>query len=210
MASTDHLIDTLANQGWVVCDQTIDATLRHNLYTQSATAWASGNFQQACIGRGASHLLNPAIRGDTICWIDAATTSEAGSNFLSWSTSLQHELNRQLYAGLNSAEFHFARYQTGQGYKKHLDQHQTQRHRKISLVLYLNPQWTDSDGGELCLYAPEDENQEIQRILPQPGRLVLFRSDLFPHEVLPCSQTRCSLTGWFRTDMPPSGSVMPL
>lgn len=210
MASTDHLIDTLADQGWVVCDQTIDATLRHNLYTQSTTAWADGKFHQAGIGRGATHVLNTTIRGDTICWIDSVQTSEASSHFLSWTTMLQQDLNRMLYSGLNSAEFHFARYPVGQGYKKHLDQHKDQRHRKISLVLYLNPEWASTDGGELCLYAPQDEHQEIQRILPQPGRLVLFRSDLFPHEVLPCSRTRCSLTGWFRTDIAQSGAVIPV
>src|SRR3546814_5029992 len=33
-----------------------------------------------------------------------------------------------------------------------------------------------------------------------PGRLVVFRSDLIPHEVMPCSQPRWSLTGWFRSD----------
>lgn len=201
MASTDHLIDTLADQGWVVCDNTIDATLRRHLYTQSTEAWATGAFQQAGIGRGATHILNTTIRGDTICWIEPAQASGASSDFLLWASGLRHELNRLLYTGLNSTEFHFARYPAGQGYKKHLDQHKDQRHRQISLVLYLNSDWIEADGGELCLYAAQDESQEIQRILPQPGRLVLFRSDLFPHEVLPCAQTRWSLTGWFRTDM---------
>ena len=81
-----------------------------------------------------------------------------------------------------------------------MDQHRDQPHRKLSLVLYLNPQWDTAGQGELCLYDPQDGNRELARILPQPGRLVLFRSDLFPHEVLPCTQARWSLTGWFRTD----------
>ncbi|NYT84727.1 2OG-Fe(II) oxygenase [Pollutimonas harenae] len=201
MASTEPLIDVLADQGWVVCDTAINASLRHNLYTQAVTAWTTGTFQPAGIGRGNTHAVNTAVRGDAICWLEPSQAVQASSHFLSWTTTLQQELNRLLYTGLNSAEFHFARYPSGQGYTKHLDQHKDQRHRKISLVLYLNPGWTRADGGELCLYAAQDENQEIQRILPQPGRLVLFRSDLFPHEVLPCTQTRWSLTGWFRTDM---------
>src|SRR5690606_10342139 len=195
MASTEPLIDVLADQGWVVCDTTIDAALRHDLYMQAISAWTTDAFQPAGIGRGNRHAVNTAIRGDAICWIDPVQPSQASSRFLSWTTTLQHELNRLLFTGLNSAEFHFARYPSGQGYKKHLDQHKDQRHRKISLVLYLNPDWSEADGGELCLYAAQDENQEINRILPQPGRLVLFRSELFPHAVLPCARTRWSLTG---------------
>ena len=200
MACTDHLIDTLAEQGWVVCDQAIDAQLWHRLYTQAANLWHAGAFQQAGVGRGTSHTLNTAIRGDAIYWIDPSHTSLPSDDFLAWAGTLQQDMNRLLYAGLNSAEFHFARYPAGQGYTKHLDQHQGQQHRKISLVLYLNQDWTEANGGELCLYDTQDENREIRRILPQPGRLVLFRSDIFPHEVLPCTQTRWSLTGWFRTD----------
>src|SRR3546814_2342092 len=79
-------------------------------------------------------------------------------------------LFRSLYTGLNSTEFHFARYPAGQGYKKPLDQHKDQRHRQISLVLYLNSDWIEADGGELCLHAAQAESQELQRILPQPGR----------------------------------------
>ncbi|MGB6104162.1 MAG: 2OG-Fe(II) oxygenase [Pusillimonas sp.] len=201
MAPTEQLIETLADQGWVVSDGFLDSSLRHTLYTQCTEAWASGAFRQAGIGHRATQVLNPAIRGDAICWLEAGAKDQAGSHFLEWAAVLRHELNRQLYAGLNSAEFHFARYPVGHGYKKHLDQHKGQPHRKISLVLYLNPQWSDADQGELCLYAPGEENQELTRILPQPGRLVLFRSDLFPHEVLPCAQIRWSLTGWFRSDM---------
>jgi len=40
-----------------------------------------------------------------------------------------------------------------------------------------------------------------------PARLVIFRSDLIPHEVLPCRQARWSLTGWLRSDEPPLKSL---
>src|SRR3546814_4428810 len=104
MASTEYLIDTLADQGWVVCDNTIDAALRRHLYTQSAEAWAAGAFQQAGIGRGATHILNTTIRGDTICWIEPAQASGASSDFLLWASGLRHALNRLLFTGLNRTE----------------------------------------------------------------------------------------------------------
>ncbi|MDQ6997923.1 MAG: 2OG-Fe(II) oxygenase [Mariprofundus sp.] len=36
------------------------------------------------------------------------------------------------------------------------------------------------------------------QVMPQAGRLVTFISEQFPHEVLPASRDRLSLTGWFR------------
>jgi SM-20-related protein len=35
-------------------------------------------------------------------------------------------------------------------------------------------------------------------VLPQAGSLLLFLSADMPHEVLPASRDRLSLTGWFR------------
>ncbi|MCB0627245.1 MAG: 2OG-Fe(II) oxygenase, partial [Saprospiraceae bacterium] len=41
-----------------------------------------------------------------------------------------------------------------------------------------------------------------REILPVGGRLVLFRSELLEHEVLPARRERYSLTGWLRNDDP--------
>ncbi len=68
--------------------------------------------------------------------------------------------------------------------------------RKLSSILYLNQNWQASDGGELRLYVNDDEWLNIS---PIGGRLVLFLSDQFWHEVLPAKRERLSLTGWFRT-----------
>src|SRR3546814_8025810 len=104
-----------------------------------------------------------------------------------WSSDV---CSSELYTGLNNAEFHFARYPAGHCYRKHMDQHRDQLNRKISLVLYLNREWSEAGHGELCLYSSPDENRLVQRVLPMPGRLVVFRSDLIPHEAMPCSQPR--------------------
>lgn len=204
MDDREALFDALAEQHWAVSDTLIPAQLYESLHRACRQKWEAGHFREARIGRQHSEALRIEIRGDSICWITPDNAGEAADNFLAWADALRLDLNRQFYAGLNSAEFHFARYSEGRGYKKHLDQHLQNTQRRISLVLYLNSQWSDSDGGQLCLYSPDDDTQEIKRILPQPGRLVLFRSDLIPHEVLPCSQPRWSLTGWFRSDHAPA------
>ncbi|SHI07241.1 2OG-Fe(II) oxygenase [Pollutimonas bauzanensis] len=198
----EAFFDALASQYWAAADDMIAPALQESLYRACRQEWDASHFHEARIGRQHSSSLAPAIRGDSICWLSPGQASPAADNFLLWADALRLDLNRQFYAGLNSAEFHFARYSEGRGYKKHLDQHQNNPQRRISLVLYLNRQWASADGGELCLYSPDDSGREIQRILPQPGRLVLFRSDLIPHEVLPCGQARWSLTGWFRNDRP--------
>ncbi|WP_350494820.1 2OG-Fe(II) oxygenase [Neopusillimonas aromaticivorans] len=83
--------------------------------------------------------------------------------FTGFLAELRQTLNQQYYLGLRSEEFHLARYDSGYGYSRHLDQHRNSPHRKISAVLYLNDDWNDDDGGELCLYetTPDAEAQHV-------------------------------------------------
>ncbi|NGM86393.1 2OG-Fe(II) oxygenase [Parapusillimonas sp. SGNA-6] len=199
MESDEGWLNVLAEQGWVVCDGLIETGLCRRLYAYGVDAWKRGAFHAAAVGRGAGRAVHPGIRGDAIDWIESGDAAGPVSEFLRWSEALRQRLNQTLYAGLQTSEFHFARYPSGTGYQKHLDQHREQRQRKISLSLYLNERWTEASAGQLCLYAADDPDAEIARILPTLGRLVLFRSDLIPHEVLPCRRPRYSLTGWFRT-----------
>lgn len=199
MSPHDALFQSLEEQGWAVSDTLVPRTWQEALLGQSQQLWQDKQFHQAHIGRSASDSLNLDVRGDAICWVNTESP-QASHPFFDWVTQLRQQLNNRYYLGLRSQEFHFARYETGRGYKKHIDQHRNTGHRKISLVLYLNAEWGKPDGGELCLYRPDNDMHETQRILPQPARLVIFRSDMIPHEVLPCAQTRWSLSGWLRSD----------
>jgi len=198
----DHadLLHDLETQGWALADDLLPAALTMRLSLASRQAWRQGLFKPAQIGAPGQPLLAPGIRGDEIHWLERDSTAPGWAEFQFWAAGLQQQLNRCFFIGLRRAEFHFARYDSGHGYKKHMDQHRGQPHRRISLVLYLNRRWTDTNGGELCLYAPTDHKQEIKRIQPRFGRIVVFRSDLIPHAVLPASRQRWSLTGWFRSD----------
>lgn len=202
MGPRSEFFDTLADQHWAISDHMIDPDLHERLYQTCQHNWMLERFRPARTGREHTSSLNTDTRGDSICWLTAGQPGSATDDFLIWADTLSQEMNRLFYAGLNSAEFHFARYPQGQGYVKHMDTHHSGSFRRISLVLYLNRQWADTDGGELCLYAPDDHQRVIERVLPHPGRLVVFSSDLVPHEVLPCTQPRWSLTGWFRSDQP--------
>ena len=83
-------------------------------------------------------------------------------------------------------------YPAGSFYKRHLDQFKADDHRKLSVICYLNNNWTAERGGQLRLHLSTD----ILDILPLAGRMVCFRSDQIEHEVLPAIKDRLSLTGW--------------
>jgi SM-20-related protein len=200
MHPIEPLINGLAENGWAVSDDIIDAHLRAQLFHAAESLWQQGHFHEATIGKGLTQTRNTLIRGDAICWLDHALGHTDINTFLDWADTLRSTLNRELFLGLNNAEFHFARYPSGHGYKKHMDQHAGAPERRISLVLYLTPQWVPANKGELLLFNPQAPNEIAQRIAPLPGRLVVFRSDLIPHEVATCAATRWSLTGWLRTD----------
>ena len=54
----------------------------------------------------------------------------------------------------------------------------------ISSVLYLNADWQADRRGELVIYN-EADTDEVARIMPEMGKLVVFMSEQLPHEVLP-------------------------
>ncbi len=115
--------------------------------------------------------------------------------------TLKQLLNEQLFMNLHALETHIAHYPVGSIYQKHLDQFShgndpELQHRQLSAVLYLNQDWHESLGGELRLYLNENEHLDI---LPNAGRMVLFLSARFWHEVRPAHRERLSVTGWFRT-----------
>ena len=157
-------------------------------------------FISAGIGRQADFQLQKDIRADKIHWIDA--NAAATTEFLSWMDSLREGINRRLFMGLFDYESHFASYPIGAFYKKHVDAFrdkngQRQSNRVLSTVLYLNENWLPENSGELLIYT-EDDNHVIEKVSPVFGRLVIFLSEKFPHEVLPANCERKSIAGWFR------------
>ena len=94
--------------------------------------------------------------------------------------------------------------------------------RRLTCILYMNPDYEDGDGGELRIFGSKatttttatNEEEEKKRegvvdITPDGGRMVLFFSDEIPHEVLPTApnaarsdevKDRYALTVWIPTD----------
>jgi SM-20-related protein len=147
------------------------------------------------VGRGHSAHTNTEFRSDGIFWIEAGGDA-ADTSAMQFARTLLSALNAQLFLGLDHAELHYALYPPGGRYGKHLDRHRDSDARILSFVVYLNESWKTQWGGQLQLYTMDDT--PLTRVEPEAGTMVLFRSELFPHEVLASSQNRASLTGWLR------------
>jgi SM-20-related protein len=203
-AALATLLDEIDEQGWAVSDTLFPVELARALQAEALERWEQGQFHVAGVGRGKEHTLQTDMRGDSVYWLEERTTTPATEQFQHWCDNLQQVLNRHFFIGLKHREMHFARYEPGSRYVRHVDQHRHTPHRKISFVLYLNEGWREQDGGQLCLYDPQEGEHEVKRVAPLFARMVVFRSDIY-HEVLLCHQIRWSLTGWFRTDSPVEG-----
>jgi len=201
MGEYDQIISALNRQGWSVTDTTVVPSWCGELRAHAEQLWQAGAFEPGEFGLDLANGQQPEVRGDSICWVQPGS-SVAKLPFFEWMAALRGVLNERFNLGVRSQEFHFARYPEGRGYRKHLDQHRGRNLRKISVVLYLNPDWNTALGGELCFYQPTDPETEIARFAPMNARLAVFVSGLMPHAVLPCRDTRWSVTGWLRTDEP--------
>ena len=203
-ATFSQVADGIAERGYAVLAEALPRPVAESL-CRLARRQAT-DFYPAGVGRGTGHSQDAALRRDRIAWIDDGEPEAA--LWTDWTRRLQLHLNRRLFLGLFSFESHFARYEPGDFYRKHLDAFRGRSNRLLSLVVYLNEDWRTEDGGELILYDPQSA-VEITRVTPQFGTLVLFLSEEFPHEVLPANRPRCSVAGWFRVNTSTSGYLDP-
>lgn len=222
----------IATESIAVVDDFLEQSEVALLAAEALEFRSQGRFSAAGVGKGSHHSTRPEIRGDEIMWFEkrpfasnsiSPAQAEPAAQFsgfgpgqqILWDRleELKTHLNQSLFLGLQQLEGHFAFYQTGSFYAKHLDRFQTDDTRVLSCVLYLNAGWKTGNGGELKIYPPANtgisevarENALTSASVPLPvmvepiaGRLVCFLSDRIPHEVLPTHVPRLSFAGWFR------------
>ena len=193
-SSLQHLIDDLAAQGWSHREQFLPQALTRELAAECRKRARSGELSAAGVGRGNAQQVQEGIRGDHIQWLEPGQ-SEASDRYLELMDELRLALNRALFLGLEDFECHFALYAPGAYYQRHLDRFRDDDRRTVSAVFYLNEDWLAGQGGGLRLYLAGGAEHDVP---PQAGTLALFLSADMPHEVLPATRERLSLTGWFR------------
>lgn len=193
--STEQIVAALAEPGWCTLPDYLSANETAALRNECLAALAAGTFHCAGVGKGAA-TIRPEIRGDQIRWVDETNSGPAMQSVLNKLEALRLVLNQTLFLGLFDVELHFAAYPPGAGYRRHLDRFQDDDRRMLTVIFYLNENWTTEDGGQLKFW-PDEQALPLE-IKPTGGTLVAFFSDRFWHEVLPTNKSRISLTGWFR------------
>jgi SM-20-related protein len=200
----DRISDELADKGYCIIDSQLTNSLLMQL-KNTAMSFSSNHWSPAGIGRADNFQVNKTIRSDSIHWLSNDSAGEV--LFMSVMDHLRCGLNQRLFLGLFDYESHFARYQAGQFYVKHIDALKGKSNRVLSTVLYLNEDWQSADAGELCLYNESDV--KLTTVLPSLGTLVIFLSESFPHEVLAANKERYSIAGWFRINTSQSNNIDP-
>ncbi|MGA9851405.1 MAG: 2OG-Fe(II) oxygenase [Gammaproteobacteria bacterium] len=189
----------LTRQGWAVCERFLSQGSLAGLAGAIRKLWEQGRFHKAGIGRKTVPQLHSDIRGDYILWLEDCATPVISRFVAQELESLRQALNAATYLGLYEFEGHLAVYPPGCGYARHVDQFRNAQERLVSLVLYLNEGWRAEEGGELCLYPPSLPQGRSVAVPPIGGTLAVFLSAEMPHEVLPATRYRFSLSGWFRS-----------
>jgi SM-20-related protein len=157
---------------------------------------ASRLMKQAGIGNHNNFQTNILIRGDKVNWIEENSTNPFEEVYLRKIWRFINHMNKTCFTSIKSFESHYASYEIGSCYKRHIDQFKTEKGRKFSMVLYLNQDWKEKDEGALSIYPLKSEQKDI---LPVGGRIVFFRSDEMEHEVRPSfTRERTSIAGWLK------------
>lgn len=192
----EQLIEGFLNHKVGVSTQFISKDLATALQQNIHALRSEGEMVAAGVGDAQNRTLDKGIRRDKIYWIDNATVNAAEREFLAEVEEFISYLNRTCFTAINDYEFHYAVYDAGSFYKRHIDQFRNNNYRKFSLITYLNDDWQESDGGNLLCY---HDSGKIESISPTNQKSVFFKSDEMEHEVVVASRPRMSITGWLKS-----------
>lgn len=187
----DSYLTTNIGQSTSFLGKELSAKLKENLEQH----FQHNLLKAAGIGQKAGYMSDETIRRDQIFWLDRRHNDSIQNEFLDLIESFIDYLNQTCYAGIVDYEFHYAWYDVGSFYKRHIDQFKHDQGRAFSLISYLNDDWQPEDGGQLCIYL--EQGQVL--IEPKRDHSVFFKSDALEHEVLLSKKPRLSITGWLKT-----------
>ena len=190
-------LDDFEKKGWAEINDFIELEIALGIRSEITYLQNMQALKQASIGKQDQKTIDTTQRGDFISWIDSQEAPLNTLSYLKKANEIREDLNRNFFVGIRDYECHYALYPPGTFYKKHVDRHKNGSPRRVSTVLYLNPDWTDDHGGQLVIYNSDDTTDIIQ---PEIGKLVLFLSEL-EHEVLPTKRERMSITGWMLNEV---------
>ena len=188
----DTAAAALAADGWCVLQGLLSAAQTLALANECVAMHDAQQLTPARVGADRDRSL---LRGDSTHWFESEALSAPQQAFADRIDVLRIELSRSLMLGLVDSESHYAVYQPGTGYARHLDRLRDNDGRVVSAVFYLNDAWQESEGGALRRHMADHSHRDIY---PHTGTLLLFLSAQFEHEVLPATRDRMSIACWMR------------
>ena len=191
-----QVVEGLVRDGFAVVPQFLSPALWRALRREALLRDRRQEFVCAAIGREDNQHRNDLIRRDRTCWLDNGSLAQ--TRLREQLEQLRLAINRELFLGLFDYEAHFAIYEPGAFYRRHLDAFDSANPRVVSTVLYLNPGWLAPQGGNLRIWPRRDAREPVAEVVPEAGTLVCFLSEAIPHEVLAAQRQRLSIAGWFR------------
>jgi len=189
----DSFLETDIGQSLDFLSKSLSDNLKLNLLNLNQ----SSRLNQAGIGLNDSFQSDKLYRNDKTRWLESTSENQFEIDFFKLMDSFVLFLNQTCYTGITNYEFHYTVYESGCFYKRHFDKFAANDSRVFSIIIYLNENWLEGDGGELMIYNKEKDNEIIK---PQNGRMVFFDSAKLEHEVLETNVPRYSITGWLRRD----------
>ena len=188
------LIDSFIDNKVGIAENFLSEGLASHLKDNLHSLYAEKQLVAAGTGNEKVTVLNSLVRGDKIFWLDRSHNNPYENEFFDLMDDFVSHLNRTCFTGITSYEFHYTLYEKGSFYKKHLDQFRNNGSRQYSMIMYLNADWQEEDGGELRIH----HGDNLQNISPVNGKSVFFKSSELEHEVLVTNKSRMSITGWLK------------
>jgi SM-20-related protein len=191
----EEIIATFLEGRIGVSDSFLPIELANDLKQNLETLYQEEALKIAGIGNGNDFSVDEKVRNDKIFWLNRNDLRKSEQLLFDLIDSFVIYLNRSCFTGIKSYEFHYALFEEGAFYKKHIDQFNSDDGRAFSMIMYLNEGWVKDDKGELKVYL----GTEVQLISPNNQKCVFFKSNELAHEVLVTNKPRMSITGWLKT-----------
>lgn len=188
------LIDSFIDNKVGITENFLSEGLAAHLKENLKALYNGKLLQSAGTGNDTLVVHNKLVRSDMIYWLDRKHNNAYENDFFDLMDKFVSYLNSTCYTGITGYEFHYALYEKGSFYKKHIDQFGNNNSRQYSMIMYLNADWVENDGGELCIH----HQDSIQNITPVNGKSVFFKSSELEHEVMLTNKPRMSITGWLK------------
>jgi SM-20-related protein len=190
------LIDSFISDKVGIAEDFLSTSLAFHLKENMMTLFRDQLMRPAGTGNDTLVVHNKLVRSDMIYWLDRKNNNSWENAFFDLMDNFVSYLNSSCYTGITGYEFHYTLYEKGSFYTRHLDQFGNNASRQYSMIMYLNTDWQERDGGELRIH----QNGDFQNITPENGKSVFFKSSELEHEVLLTNASRMSITGWLKVD----------